>query len=125
MPKILVADDSWLTRRLLSKILAERGYEVLEAVNGVEALATLETGEVACALLDLVMPEIDGYGVLQAVRDRDIRVPIIVLTADIQTTTRTRCESLGASAILNKPAKNEEILEALRASLARTGENAP
>lgn len=120
MTKILIADDSWLSRRVLKKVLNDGSYETVEAVNGTEALAMLEEGEVACVFLDLVMPELDGHGVLRAVRERGISTPVVVVTADIQTTTRVRCEELGAVAVLNKPPKGSDVLEAVRQSLLRS-----
>jgi CheY-like chemotaxis protein len=117
MALILVADDSWLTRQMVGKVLQSEGYDIIEAVNGKEAVDTVETCSPDCVLLDLLMPELDGFGVLQAFAEKGLLIPVIVLSADIQETSREKCLSLGAAAIINKPPKDLELLGAIRAAV--------
>jgi CheY-like chemotaxis protein len=68
-------------------------------------------------LLDLAMPQQDGFGVLEELRKRQSTVPVIVCTADIQSTTRERVEQLGAVRLISKPSSKDELLEALGAAM--------
>ena len=67
-----------------------------------------------CVLLDLLMPEMTGREVLQQIQQEGLGIPVIVITADVQTTTRHECLELGATAVLNKPRNAEELLAAVR-----------
>lgn len=87
MPKILLIDDSWLTRRGLGNILSSEGHEILEAENGELGIASAIENTPDCIFLDLLMPEIDGFEVLKTLRGKNIQIPIIVFTADIQDTS--------------------------------------
>jgi CheY-like chemotaxis protein len=121
MARVLIVDDSWLTRRMLVKILNANGYEPIEAVNGIEALEKIQECKPECILLDLVMPECDGVDFLRTYEAAADKVPVIILTADIQDTTRKRCLELGATAVLHKPPREDEILSHL-AKFLGTGE---
>jgi CheY-like chemotaxis protein len=118
MATILIADDSWLARRVISDMLAPLNHDLVMAVNGREVLDLLESVEPACILLDLLMPEIDGFAVLEKLQERQSRVPVVVLTADIQSTTRSQCEQLGTTAFINKPVQQDELLAVLGRILA-------
>ncbi|MEO0854760.1 MAG: response regulator [Cyanobacteria bacterium J06648_11] len=110
MALILVTDDAAFTRRMIRKALVENDeHVVIEASNGVECLEMLDSHSPDCILLDLLMPELDGYGVLEAVRDRGLKTPVIVLSADIQDSARKQCMELGAYAMLKKPPKPPEV----------------
>jgi CheY-like chemotaxis protein len=119
MTTILIVDDSWLTRRFVSTVLEAEGYELLEADNGEDALATMEKKEINCLLLDLLMPGIDGYSVMGELKKKKSDVPVIVLTADIQKTTHAKCRELGAFKILVKPSEKEDIRQAVADALRR------
>ena len=101
--------------------LRSEGYALQEAGNGASALAALSEREFACVVTDLVMPGMDGFGLLAEMRQRGILTPVLVLTADIQKTTRNRCEELGARQILNKPVNAVELRSAVAQSLAPCG----
>jgi CheY-like chemotaxis protein len=115
---ILVVDDSSFLRKRILDVLRPQGYELQEAGSGVSALAALSDRTFACVLTDLHMPDMDGFGLLAGIRDRGIETPVIVLTADIQKTTRTRCEALGAKQVLNKPVNPDDLRAALTQALA-------
>jgi CheY-like chemotaxis protein len=110
---ILIVDDSSFLRKRVRSILDAAGYALVEADNGVSALAALDRQPVACVLTDLVMPEMDGFGLLEEIQKRGLRRPVVVLTADIQKTTHARCEELGATAFLQKPVNAAELLSLL------------
>lgn len=108
-PAILVVDDSAFLRKRVRQALEPDGYTLIEAANGQSALDALAIREFACVLTDLVMPDLDGFALLEQIQLRHIAVPALVLTADIQNSTRERCESLGAKAVVQKPLKADEL----------------
>ena len=111
--RILVIDDSAFTRQMVAKILTAQDDEVLEAMNGQDGIEKAEQYRPDCIVLDLLMPEMDGFGVLRALKEKDLTIPTIVLSADIQETTQAECLKLGAVAFLEKPLKEGELLEAV------------
>jgi CheY-like chemotaxis protein len=95
---------------------------VLTAGTGREAIATLEsTPEVAIVLMDIMMPEMDGYETMQVIRQNTSfrRLPIIALTAKAMKGDREKCLEAGASEYLAKPVNTEQLLSALRMWLHR------
>jgi len=117
MARILVTDDSNFLRRRTCAILKEAGYDILEADNGNACLEAITEHAPDALLLDLVMPEMDGFEVLQALQDAAYDLPVIVLTADIQDTVKTECMKLGAAGFINKPPKTDEVLATLAMAL--------
>ena len=113
MPLILIADDAAFARRMVKKALKEDSYEILEASNGKECLEMITTYSPDCIVLDLLMPELNGFEVLKELHKQDSNIPVIVLSADIQDTTRSQCKELGAFNMLQKPPKPAEIREAI------------
>jgi CheY-like chemotaxis protein len=111
--RILVVDDSIFARLNICNMLKAAGYETAEATNGREALELAEAFQPDCVLSDLLMPELDGIGFLNALRERRIRLPVIVLTADIQETKKQQCFELGAIAFVSKPPQKRDLLELL------------
>lgn len=114
MSRILITDDSLLQRRTLSAIVAESGHEVETACNGQEALEKIQANQPDCLLLDMLMPVMDGVQVLEQLEFRGVKLPIIVLTADVQEWLKDRCLQLGATIFLNKPVKQDQLQQALR-----------
>ena len=110
---ILIVDDSAFMRKRVRQVLQDDGYALVEASNGTAALLAMDQQEFACVLTDLVMPELDGFGLLAELQSRHITAPVVVLSADIQKTTRERCEALGATAFLQKPVNGEALRTAL------------
>jgi CheY-like chemotaxis protein len=117
MTRILVIDDSMYQRNKVRRTVAEAGYELLEATNGREGLEIVATHTPDCILLDLIMPEMDGIEVLQALHNQWEHIPAIVLTADIQENTRQQCLKLGAVAFINKPLQEAEMLQAIKQAI--------
>ena len=109
MAKILIVDDSVFQRRALAKLLKETGYGVVEAENGRVALEKVVSERPDALILDLIMPELNGFEALETLRKDGIQVPVFIFTADIQQTTRQKCLELGATAFLNKPLNREEL----------------
>jgi HAMP domain-containing protein/CheY-like chemotaxis protein/signal transduction histidine kinase len=120
--KVLVVDDDVRNIFALSSVLERRGMMVLTAGTGREAIAMLEsTPDVAIVLMDIMMPEMDGYETIQVMRQNSSfrRLPIIALTAKAMKGDREKCLEAGASEYLAKPVNTEQLLAALRMWLHR------
>ena len=116
--KVLIVDDSALTRRSLRQILEAAEYEVMEAENGLDALERYFLDKPDVVLLDLVMRGMYGLEVLQKIRELDPQARIVVVSADIQTSSQDLAGEAGATAFINKPFDRAEILSALDTALA-------
>jgi len=120
--KVLVVDDDVRNIFALSSVLERRGMTVLTAGTGREAISMLEsTPDVAIVLMDIMMPEMDGYETMQVIRQNPSlrRLPIIALTAKAMKGDREKCLEAGASEYLAKPVNTEQLLSALRIWLHR------
>jgi len=112
---ILIADDSLVMRLKIQDELEKLNLFVfVTAKDGAEAIEILKKQAIDGLILDLLMPNVDGYGVLKAIKKLRINIPIIVLTADIQQTTKGNCIDLGATAVLHKPFKPEELIDSVK-----------
>lgn len=121
MAKILVVDDSAFARLRICNLLQEAGYQTDEADNGRVGLQKILSERPDCIVTDLLMPELDGIGLLRELRARGTRCPVIVLTADIQESRLRECYELGADRFLSKPPQQKALLSALREVLGRQG----
>ncbi len=120
--KVLVVDDDVRNIFALSSVLERRGMTVLTAGTGREAIAMLDaTPDLAIVLMDIMMPEMDGYETMQVIRQNPAlqRLPIIALTAKAMKGDREKCLEAGASDYLAKPVNTEQLLSALRMWLHR------
>ena len=113
MSRVLITDDSLLQRKTLSAIVTEMGHEVDTANNGQEALEKIQANPPDCLLCDMLMPVMDGVQVLEQLESLNIKLPIIVLTADVQEWLKDRCFELGAHTFLSKPVKQDLLRQAL------------
>ncbi|HZS79141.1 MAG TPA: response regulator transcription factor [Ktedonobacteraceae bacterium] len=117
--RILVAEDEAALRDFVSRNLRARGFEVLEASNGLEAIALWERENPQLLILDIMMPRMDGLEVCRRVREYST-VPIIVLTALDEEPDKVAALNLGADDYLTKPFGVEELLARVHAVLRRT-----
>ncbi len=120
--KILVVDDSALSRRTMRRILETAGYEVVEADEGMAALEIYFLEKPDLVFLDLVMKGMYGLEVLEKLREMDSDAQVVVASADIQSSTRTMVEEAGALAFINKPFVTEQVLAAVSAAMSE-GQN--
>jgi two-component system, chemotaxis family, chemotaxis protein CheY len=111
--KILVVDDSGLARRMSRQLLEELGHNVEEAADGAQALERYVLNRHDVILLDMVMHGMYGLEVLTKLRQLNPKLPVIIVTADIQKTTREQVRSAGAVAMVNKPLNKEELSSVL------------
>jgi len=116
---VLVVDDQPQNIRLLEAVLAPRGYDVLTASSGEEALATIESDDVDLVLCDIVMPGMDGYQVCRTIRERPATayLPVVMVTASGDE-QKIKALEAGADDFLTKPINQSELLARV-ASLAR------
>jgi HAMP domain-containing protein/CheY-like chemotaxis protein/signal transduction histidine kinase len=120
--KVLVVDDDVRNIFALSSVLERRGMSVLTAGTGRQAIDLLEsTPDVMIVLMDIMMPEMDGYETMQVIRQKSAlrRLPIIALTAKAMKGDREKCLEAGASEYLAKPVNTDQLLSALRTWLHR------
>lgn len=118
---LLIADDNKVNRLLLGRGLEQQGHSVDFAVNGVEALEKLAADKFDLVLLDIEMPELDGYKVLEAIiQDPDLReIPVIMTTATEEMESVVRCIELGAEDYLTKPVNAVLLRARINASLEK------
>jgi DNA-binding response OmpR family regulator len=119
-PRILVVDDDADIRLLLRELLERAGFTVDEAEDGRTALRTLFTTPPALVILDVTMPDMDGYETLERIRDLS-DVPVLMLTARTQELEKVRGLSAGADDYVAKPFGRQELLARVQALLRRSG----
>ena len=111
---LLICDDSNLARKQVARSLPEGwDVDVSFACNGVEGLQAIREGKGEILFLDLTMPELDGYGVLEGIRAEGLKSMIIVISADIQPEARERVIKAGAMDFIRKPINVEKLTEVL------------
>lgn len=120
MNPILVIDDEERIRHLVRMYLEREGYSVEEAENGREALDKIEKREYSLLIVDLMMPEVDGWRVCREVREKS-DIPIIMLTARGEEFDRVLGLEMGADDYLVKPFSTKELVARVKALLRRTG----
>lgn len=112
---ILVVDDSPMARKMLIKSLPSSwDVDITQAGNGEEAIAAYRAGKADVMFLDLTMPVMDGYGVLETLQKEGLNSFVIVVSADIQPIAAERVKKLGAIAFVKKPVNPDAIVEVLR-----------
>jgi len=114
---ILVVDDSGLARRRVRSILEPAGYEVVEAEDGMSALERYFVAKPDLVLLDLVMKGMYGLDVLTKLREMDPSARVIVVSADVQTSSHEMVEQAGAAGFLMKPIDSDEVLAMVQSTL--------
>ena len=116
-PKILIVDDSALSRRTLRRILESASYEVVEADDGMAALELYFLEKPTLVLLDLVMKGMYGLEVLVKLREMDQGARVVVASADIQSSTRKLVDEAGALGFVHKPFVAEEVIYAVETAI--------
>lgn len=119
--RILIVDDSGLARRRARAILEEAGFEVIEAEDGMSALETYFVQKPDVVLLDLVMKGMYGLEVLARLREMDPKARVIVISADIQSSSHELVAEGGAAGFLVKPVDANEVLTMVRSTLGTHG----
>jgi len=120
MSKVLVVDDEERLVSLIQAYLGQAGFTVLAAANGREALDVAQREKPDIIVLDLMMPEMDGYGFMAAYR-KEFNTPILILTARVGDDDKVLGLELGADDYLTKPFRPRELMARLRSILRRSG----
>ena len=113
--RVLIADDDRAIRESLARALALEGYDVVQANDGAVALQMVESSQPDVAVLDVMMPNVDGLTVCRVLRAEKNRVPILMLTARTETADRVAGLDAGADDYLPKPFDLDELLARLKA----------
>jgi CheY-like chemotaxis protein len=113
VPLLVVDDSSFARKQVIRALPKDWDVEVSQAGNGQEALAQIEAGKGEVVLLDLTMPVMDGFGVLEAIRAKDLPAVVIVISGDIQPEAEARVMKLGALAFIKKPLDPEQLKQVL------------
>lgn len=124
MARILVVDDSSLSRRIMRSILEPAGHSVQEASDGMMAIERYFLDRPDLVLLDLLMEGLEGLDVLARLREMDAGARVIVATSDIQASTEALVRTGGALALIRKPFQTREVLDTVNAALNKPPEGA-
>ena len=116
MKRVMIVDDSATVRHILQMTLVQAGYEVVEAIDGEDALRLFTENNVDMLVTDLNMPNLDGIGLIKEVRQnpRNRFMPIIMLTSESQLDKKQEGKMAGASGWVTKPFKPEQLLSIVR-----------
>lgn len=107
---LLICDDSNMARKQVKKSLPDAwDVDITYATNGVEGMEAIRNGQAEMMFLDLTMPEMDGYEVLDHVKEEGLKSVIIVISADIQPEARERVMAAGALDFIKKPINKEKL----------------
>ena len=117
--KLLLAEDTRDLNRSVTVLFQMQGYEVDSAFDGEQALSFLKNDSYDCVVLDIMMPKVDGYGVLSEMRRRHISTPVLLLTAKAEIDDRVTGLDAGADDYLPKPFASKELLARIRALTRR------
>ncbi len=117
--RILVVEDEQSLNRIITKRLEKEGYSVDSCYDGEDALHYIDMGEFDAVILDIMIPKVDGYGVLQAIREKKLDVPVLFLTARDSIDDRVKGLDLGADDYLIKPFAFDELLARLRVMIRK------
>jgi two-component system chemotaxis response regulator CheY len=111
---ILICDDSSFARKQMARALpTDWDVEITFAENGEVGLEAIRAGKGEVVFLDLTMPVLDGFGVLEAIKSNDLNAMVIVVSGDIQPEAQARVKQLGAMEFIKKPTNKEKIAEVL------------
>ena len=120
MAKILIIDDSALSRRILRTIMESAGHEVLDAEDGISGLESYFLEKPDMVTLDLTMKDMYGLDVLVRLREMDPGANVLIASADIQSSTHAMVKEAGAAGFIGKPFVAEAVLEKISAALKGT-----
>ena len=121
--KILIIDDSSMSRRMMRRIIESAGHDVVEAEDGAAGIEKYFLENPDAVYLDLTMKDMYGLDVLSKLRELDSQALVVIASADIQDLTRTMVTEAGADGFINKPLTPEKVLESL-SSIFSKGEAA-
>ncbi|MFB0516887.1 MAG: response regulator [Candidatus Neomarinimicrobiota bacterium] len=110
MPLILIIDDSSFQRETIGQAIRAIGYKTIEASDGQKGLEQITLHKPDCILTDLLMPNMGGLELLEVLNKQSVRIPVIIVTSNLQEGIRQRCRELGAAAVVDKPIDQEDLI---------------
>jgi DNA-binding response OmpR family regulator len=121
MANILIIEDDPEAAHILELSLKREKYEITIAMNGMQGLVSVQTAQIDLVLLDLMLPDIDGYEVLRRIRANPLtaKLPIVVVSAKTQDTDKLMAAQLGANGYLTKPYRRADLLNMIEACLPK------
>jgi len=119
-PQVLIVDDEWNMRNLLRIYLIKEGFATKEATTGHEALTMIREHSFDLLLLDVMMPDMDGWQVCKVIRETNATIPILMLTARSETKDKVLGLGIGADDYITKPFEPEELLARIHSLLRRS-----
>ena len=125
MANILIADDEKEIIRLLKIYLETDDITVLEANDGIQALEIVENNQIDLALVDIMMPKMDGYQLIKKIRQKNEYIPIMVISAKVTLSDRVLGIDLGADDYITKPFEPLEVAAKVKAQLRRLNATSP
>ena len=119
--KVLIAEDNYINQRLMEKLIQSKGWECVLVVDGSEVLRELDKGDFDIILMDISMPDMDGYTATKILRKFNQTIPVIAITANALEGFREKCLSSGMNDYISKPFRKEELFAVMEKYLpART-----
>lgn len=119
MSKILIVDDEAKIRNMIRKYAEHEGFEVDEAINGLDAVNKCKTHQYDLVIMDIMMPELDGYEAVKLIKDKDAEMPFIMLSALGEEYDRVRGFGVGVDDYVVKPFSPKELMMRIKAILRR------
>ncbi|MGO4346446.1 response regulator transcription factor [Paenibacillus sp. MCAF9] len=119
MAKILIADDDAHIRELMSLFLKNEGFQILEAKDGAEAQEIWENNQIDMVILDIMMPQVDGWELCREIRRIDSNIPLLMVTAKGESGQKVKGFQLGTDDYLTKPFDPMELVMRVKALLKR------
>lgn len=116
-PVVGVLDDEDQMRKALGRLLATYGFQVVTYASSADLLAATSLSHLNCLILDLHMPDLNGFEVMQTLESRRVSLPVIVITGHDMPGTAERVHTLGAAAYLLKPVDEATLVAAIRSAL--------
>ncbi len=114
MSTILIVDDSIFSRGVIRSTLEQAGFSTIESDSGKNIIDLHNEYKPICITLDLLMPEVTGRNVLEILKKENITTPVIIISSDVQESTKADCVQLGAKAFLNKPPQPDELISTIK-----------
>ncbi|OOB79312.1 MAG: DNA-binding response regulator [Epulopiscium sp. Nuni2H_MBin001] len=118
--RILIAEDESDLNKIIVKKLKSQGYSVDSALDGAEAISYVNSADYDAIILDIMMPKVDGFGVLEHIKNKNIETPVIFLSAKDHVDDRVKGLDLGANDYLVKPFSFDELLARLRVMIRKS-----
>ncbi len=116
MARLLIVDDSLTARAIIRRLIAG-SHELQEAASGAEAIEAVLADSFDAVLLDLLMPDMDGFETLKRIKARRPELAVLIVSADIQESTKERILEAGAAGIVTKPVRKDNIEQAVQRAL--------